>query len=257
MTHAIDAHGNVVAPQSNLHSEGDRIEGIDRQAEKEAKGYFQSVSSYIPDEEANNNIDVVKRDGSRVHAGGDHQPNDILLIDGMEVTYSMAQQLGLIEGGNFTSAQEEFYSDAENCQQEPEPQDTRPERARLLEMQLDMASQGRSQQVMDTVQNDIVHLGDFSEQTLDFAQRELSMSEESVRTMYKEMQSAGSNAMADFLEVGDGRGRDRIEFLVDLANNGTRDQRATVRNLWFLAATGRLTQAQADDAFDTLYQPYQ
>ena len=50
--------------------------------------------------------------------------------------------------------------------------------------------------------------------------------------------------------------RERIGFLVDLAENGTREQQAIVRNVWFKAATGQLSQDSVIDAFNYLYEPY-
>ncbi len=70
------------------------------------------------------------------------------------------------------------------------------------------------------------------------------------------MQEVGGQVMSQYLETGDGLGIDRIEFLVDLAEAGTRNQQATVRNIWFKAATGQLTREQAIEAFDHLWGPY-
>jgi hypothetical protein len=71
------------------------------------------------------------------------------------------------------------------------------------------------------------------------------------------MQEAGAEVIASFIDVGDGRGMDRVEFLVALAENGNGEQQSIVRNLWFQAATGKLTREAAAQAFDHLYRPYE
>ena len=82
------------------------------------------------------------------------------------------------------------------------------------------------------------------------------MNEQAVRSIYAEMQEAGGEVMSDFMEVGDGLGADRMEFLVDRAEYGTRQEQEIVRSLWVKAATGKLTRAAAAQAFDRLYKPY-
>lgn len=104
---------------------------------------------------------------------------------------------------------------------------------------------------------DIVTFGDLSEEGFAFAQTRLGMSEQVVRSIYAEMQEAGGQVMSDFMEVGGGLGADRIDFLVDRAEYGTRQEQEIVRGLWVKAATGKLTRAAATQAFDKLYAPYE
>jgi hypothetical protein len=62
--------------------------------------------------------------------------------------------------------------------------------------------------------------------------------------------------LADFMEVGDGLGTDRLDFLIDLAEGGIRQEQEIVRSLWIKAARAMLSRAEATRAFDPLYQPY-
>lgn len=257
MTNAINAAGEVVSHNSNNTEDNElRFTSRDVDAEAIAKGHLQKVSTYIPDEEANNNISIVKRHGSRVHAGGEYQPDDILMIDGTEVTYEIAQSLGLIKGSDFVSPKDAFARDAENFETTT-PEDTRPEAAQLLEAQIEVAAGDKAPAVMDTFANDIVANGSISEEGLQYAQEHLGMSPQSVASIYEDMQDAGGQVLSDFLETGDGLGVDRINFLVDLSEHGTREQKAIVRNVWIKAATGKLTREGAAEAFDHLYKPYE
>jgi hypothetical protein len=111
--------------------------------------------------------------------------------------------------------------------------------------------------VMDTFTKDIVTFGDLSDEGFAFAQSKLGMNEQAVRSIYSEMQEVGGSVLSDFLEVGDGLGADRIDFLVDRAEYGTRQEQEIVRSLWVKAATGKLTREAAAKAFDKLYQPYE
>ncbi|WP_170330204.1 hypothetical protein [Ruegeria arenilitoris] len=247
---------NEVAPTSNLMNSDDlRTSVRDVTAENRAKGYFNEASTYIPDNVANNNPDIVSRNGSRVHAGGDYQPNDILMIGNMEVTYEMAQSLGLIQGSEFSSPQEDFRAGAEQTP-EAEPVDDRPAEAILLDDQLKLAFGEDSGKVLDVLGNDIVMNGELSERGLSFLNSEMGMTPQRFQETYSEMQDVGGQVMQQFLENGDGLEMERIDFLVDLAETGTLDQQATVRNIWFKAATGQLTRDQAVEAFDSLWEPY-
>lgn len=107
-----------------------------------------------------------------------------------------------------------------------------------------------------TFGKDIVENGEIGEAGYRFAQEKLGMSEQSVQDIYADMQEAGAQVMADFMEVGDGFGFDRIDFLVEKAESGTQREQAIIRNLWFMAATGKLSRQDAADAFDHLYKPY-
>lgn len=83
------------------------------------------------------------------------------------------------------------------------------------------------------------------------------MSEQSVQEIFSDMQDTGSQIMSEFMETGDGLGEERIEFLTDKAWNGTQKEQAIVRNLWFMAATGKLSREDASEAFDFLVAPYE
>ncbi len=224
-------------------------------AEARAKGYFNTASAHIPDAKANNNSDIVKRNGMRVHAGGEYQPTDLLMIDGMEVTYEMAQSLGFISGSEFTSPQADFAADSENTP-EPEAVDSRPLETRVLQDQFKVAFGENSEAALNTIGQDIANNGQLSEQGLAFLNEKMGVSEQSYQKTYSEMQEVGGQVMSQYLETGDGLGMDRIDFLVGLAEEGTRDQQATVRNIWFKAAIGQLTREQAIEAFDHLWEPY-
>jgi len=257
MTNAIDANGNAVTYQSNLADDNEfRATGRSETAEDVAKGHLKFATTYITDEVANNNPDVVKRQGSRVHAGGDYQPTDIIMINGMEVTYEIAQSLGLIQGSEFTSPQEVFQADAENTR-EAEPEDTRPDNTKLFEAQIELAFGEQAQEVVQLLTDDIVANGELSEHGIAFLQNRMGMSESAARQNFADMQETGGQVLANYLEVGDGLGMERINFLVDLAESGTVEQKAIVRNIWFQAATGKLTRKDAADAFDYLRNPYE
>jgi hypothetical protein len=256
MTNAIDANGNTVTNTSNLAPNNDlRATGRDIQAEKVADGRYSKVSTYINDDEANNNPNVIIRDGSRQHVSGGYRPDDLVRVGGMDMQYETAVSLGLIQGDTVTTPQERFMADSENNPNEA-PTDPRPPAAQLLESQIELAMGDVAPAVLDTFAKDIVTYGDLSEEGFAFAQSRLGMSEQAVRSIYSEMQEAGGDVLSDFMEVGDGLGSDRIAFLVDRAEYGTRQEQEIVRGLWVKAATGKLTRAAAVQAFDRLYRPY-
>lgn len=256
MTNAIDANGNTVSYTSNLAQDNElRGTGRDVQGEKVAAGRYNKVTSYIGDDEANNNPNVIVRDGSRQHVSGGYQPGDIVRVGGMDMEYDMAVSLGLIQGDTVTSPQERFAADSENNPNEA-PTDTRPLAAQLLEAQIELVMGDATPAVMDTFTKDIVSFGELSEEGFAFAQSKLGMNEQAVRSIYTEMQEVGGDVLSDFLEVGDGLGAERIGFLVDRAEYGTRQEQEIVRSLWVKAATGKLTRAAAAQALDKLYKPY-
>ncbi len=252
----ISAEDIAAVPNSNLRNSDEFIATTrDVTAEARAKGHFKEGSTHIPDHEFNNNLDVVVRDGVRVHSGGEHRPNDRVMINGVEMEYEMAQSIGAITGGQFTSPQEAFVQDAESVSGN-EPVDDRPAEAILLSDQFKLAFGENSEAALNTLGRDIVTHGELSEQGLNMLQEKMGVSEQRYHEAYSEMQEVGGQVMSQYLETGDGLGMDRIEFLVDLADNGTRDQKAIVRNVWFKAATGQLTREQAVEAFDHLWEPY-
>lgn len=256
MTNAIDSMGNIVTYDSNLVANGElRSTSRDVQAEKIAEGRYAKETPYISDNDANNNPNVIMRDGSRQHVSGGYRPDDLVRVGGMDMTYEIAVSLGLIKGDAMVSPQERFAADSENTPEET-PADPRPAAAQLLEAQIELAMGDAAPAVLDTFAKDIVTYGDLSEEGFAFAQSRLGMSEQAVRSIYAEMQEAGGEVMSDFMEVGDGLGSDRMEFLVDRAEYGTRQEQEIVRGLWVKAATGKLTRAAAVQAFDRLYKPY-
>jgi hypothetical protein len=261
MTNAIDANGNAVPTTSSNLTDHNEIgfSARDVQSEKIANGYYQSSSNYVPDEQINNNPEVVIRDGSRQHANGDYRPGDLVVIDGMEIAYEDAASLGLLKGETLSTPADNFMSDAENTRDalHEAQQDQRHEAAQLLETQLEVAvGQGNADAALEVFQNDIVYNGTISEAALAFAHDKLGMSEQSVQDLYADLQDTGGQIMAQFTEIGDGQGPLRMEFLADLSENGNVQEQAIVRNLWFLAATGKLSRSDAEDAFNYLYAPY-
>lgn len=262
MTQAIDANGNAVPTTSNNLVEDNDIgfSARDIQSEKIADGRYTSSSNYVPDDQTNNNPEVVIRDGSRQFTNGEYQPGDLVVIDGMEIAYEDAASLGLIKGQTLNNPADDFMSDAENTRAELQEaqQDHRHEAAQLLEAQLEVAvGEGNADAALEVFQNEIVYNGDIGEDGLAFAQDKLGMSEQSVQEMYSDLQDKGSEVMAQYMETGDGLGSERMEFLVDKAFNGTQKEQAIVRNLWFMSATGKLTSKDAAEAFDYLYAPYE
>ncbi|MDW4548256.1 hypothetical protein R5H32_02695 [Defluviimonas sp. D31] len=260
MTQAIDATGNAVASTSNLTHDNDfRAATRNVDAERQANGHFARSSNYISDDDANNNIRVVTRDGSRQYVEGGYQPTDIIKIEGMEVPYETAVSLGLIQPHN--GAQGDQWAEPQEHFEQPlgaQPQEEQSalDGANLLHAQLELAVGGNADAVLATFGDDIVTNGEISEEGFRYAQDKLGMSEGSARALYDEMQESGSQTLADFMEVGDSLGMERMEFLVELAERGNRDEQAIVRNLWFQAATGKLTREGAAEAFDYLYAPY-
>lgn len=230
----------------------------DIDAEKREAGYLATYSP-ITEREAVNNPGIVRREGMHQHAAGGYRPDDIVNIGGMQMSYDMAVSAGLMvdqgqPGGNPSSPVVSFESDAEVAL-EPEP--TALSGSDLLNAQLQLAVGDKAPEVLSTFGEDIVENGEISEAGLEYAQRHLSMSPEQVATLYEDMRGTASNTMVDLLEVGDSRGLERVEFLVDLAENGNRKEQAIVRNLWFLAATGKLKAKDAAQAFDYLYSLYE
>ncbi|PWE30608.1 hypothetical protein DDZ14_15105 [Maritimibacter sp. 55A14] len=261
MTNAIDAAGNVVPHASDNLTEDNQM-GFsyrDITAEERAKGHFSTATTYIDDAEANNNPSVVTRDGSRQHVpNGDYQPSDLLMIDGMEVTYEMATSLGLVKGDTFSTPEDVFRAGAENQDDHGEPEDTRPEAARLLSDQLQLAlGADAAPAALETFGMDIVENGEIGEAGFQFAADKLGMPEKAVREIYSDMQETGSQIMSDFMETGDGFGANRMAFLVEKAESGNQKEQAIIRNLWFMAATGKLSRTDAAEAFDYLYKPYE
>jgi len=263
MTQAIDASGNAAPTTSNnlVADNGMGFSARDVQSEKIADGRYTKSSNYVPDEQINNNPGVVIRDGSRQHANGDYQPGDLVVIDGMEIAYDDAAAFGLLKGETLSTPADDFMSDAENTraslQEAQQQQDTRHEAAQLLEAQLEVAvGEGNADTALEVFQNDIVYNGEIGEDALAFAQGKLGMSEQSVTQMYSDLQDAGSQVMAQYMETGDGLGSERMDFLTDKAFNGTQKEQAIVRNLWFMSATGKLSAKDAAEAFDYLYAPY-
>ncbi|QFS82296.1 hypothetical protein [Roseivivax sp. THAF197b] len=261
MTNAIDANGNAVPTYSDDLTEGNDLgfTARDYSAEKVAKGHYSVANTYLSDEETNNNPEVVIRDGSRQHSNGEYLPGDLVVIEGMEVAYDQAVSLGLIKGQTLSNPSDDFLSDAENARAELQEaqQDNRHEAAQLLEAQLEVAvGEGNADAALSAFQNDIVYNGELGAETFAFAQDKLGMSEASVRQRYADMEEAGSQVLSDFMAVGDEYGEARMDFLADKAWNGTQQEQAIVRNLWFMAATGKLTQKDAAEAYSYLYSPY-
>lgn len=150
MTNAIDANGNAVSNTSNLAPTNDlRATGRDIQAEKVADGRYSKVSTYINDDEANDNPNIVMRDGSRQHVSGGYRPDDIVRVGGMDMAYETAVSLGLIQGGTVTTPQQAFAADSENYPNEASV-DSRPAVAKLLEGQIELAMGETSPAVLDT-----------------------------------------------------------------------------------------------------------
>lgn len=264
MTTAIDANGNTVsAPSSNLRDDDSNPRTFvrDVQAEKVAAGHYSQASNFIEDARANNNPEIVTRHGSRIYAHGDYRPNDLVMIDGMEVTYELAASLGLIKGEYLTTPSDDFMSNAENnraeLQEAQQRQDNRtPQVAQLLSDQLELAVGDAAPAALETFGRDIVANGTISEHGLQYAREKLGMSEDSVQQIFSDMQDAGSQVLSEFMEVGDGLGGDRMAFLMEKAWNGTQQEQEIVRNLWFMAATGKLNRDRAAEAFDYLFKPY-
>lgn len=247
---------------SNLNANDElSFSARDVDAEKISQGHFARASTRISDNEAMNNMRVVIRDGSRQYVNGDYKPTDLVNIEGMEVPYETAVSLGLIQGNTFASQPEPKATQGQ-------PQDTPQEAtskaidaplqgADLLKAQLELAVGDNASAVLDTFGEDIVSTGGISEAGYQYAQEKLGMNERSANALYEDMLETGSQTMASFMEHGDALGMERMSFLVDLAENGTNEEQAIVRNLWFQAATGKLTKASASDAFNYLYAPYE
>ena len=156
MSNAIYTNGETAKPQSNLAQQPGEIfvQGRNLDAEEIAQGHYAKATTYIEDSLANNNPDVVTRDGSRMYAGGDYMPDDVLMINGMEVSYEIAQSLGLIEGNTYRSPQEIFQADSED-HQAAIPEDNRHEATKLLEAQLQFALGDNAGAALDTLGADI------------------------------------------------------------------------------------------------------
>lgn len=253
--------GQPVTPTSNLAHTGDRIAGRDVQAEKVAQGRFQSATTFIDDETANNNFDIVSRDGSRIHVGGEYQDGDVVLLDGMEVLYEDARAMGYVnaDGGLASPEEVQESQDADQDESDSIPAEHRtpsnPE-FDLLKDQIGVGLKGDPSEVIDLFSADIAQNGELSEAGLDYVQRNLGMNDQVVANIVDDMTDAGGETIHGFLNVGDGMEDDRIEFLVDVHENGPASDSQIVRKLWIDAATGKLSQAKAIEVFDSIYERY-
>ncbi len=257
MTQAIDATGNVVKQDSALAENNDlQFTARDLTAEKVAKGQRNKATTFIADDVANNNPDVIIRDGSRQYIDGDYQPTDLVLIDGMEIQYETAVSAGLIKGDSFTSAADEFYADAENQNIVEVAEDTRSEELKLVEGQLEIALGDKAGEAMGLFSNDVVVNGEISEAGLEYAKRNLGMDAASVQEIVSDLTDAGGVTLQSYLDTGDGREVDRINFLVDLSTNGSNREQSIIRQLWVDAAMGNLSQAEAIQRFDDIAKDY-
>lgn len=259
MTNSTGADGHVASPPSNLvdtsHEEFN-INVYDGTADKIAKGYYGKHVNWHSDEEMAANLDLVQRNGSRIYANGGHQPGDIINVNGMEIQYQTAVELGLVTNleGQGVSPREAFEADAENTPDDPET--TAFEGAELLMAQLDMATGGNGENVMNTFAADIVENGGISEAGFEYAAKNLGMNEQVVREQFSAMQEVGGKALYEALETGDGMGEDRIDFLLDRYEHGNQAEQKLVRQMWLGAALGKMSERDMQQHFDRLYEPY-
>lgn len=72
-----------------------------------------------------------------------------------------------------------------------------------------------------------------------------------------ELQDHGTKTLCDLLSGNGGLGEDRVDYLASLAYSGVAEHRSIVRNLWFLAATGKLSRKDAVDAYAYLVKHYE
>ncbi|GGE46815.1 hypothetical protein [Actibacterium pelagium] len=261
-TQAIDASGNVVAPKSNLSETNElRATARDLTAEARAKGHFNTASTFIEDGVANNNPNVVRRDGSRQHVTGGYRPTDLIMIDGMEIQYEIAQSLGMVQGGSTSAQQNDFVplqvSFQPNAEAAEVPVEGPLEGPALLSAQIDLATDGQSESVLESFTNDVVELDDISEENMAFAAEKLGMNEKHVIEQYNDLVDIGGQNVLSALETGDGLGSDRVAFLVDLYENGTLAEQKQVRQLWAGAALGKLNKVDLQRRFDQIVSPYE
>lgn len=257
MNNSIDAQGNSVNPESNLTEREMGASSRNVDAERIQEGTFGSASTHVPDHVMNNNPDMVQRDGARIHAGGEFQDNDLIRIDGVEMQYSMARDLGMVADAsqsNDLTPQEQFQADAETHE---EPQDQTLQGVDLIKAQVDLATDGAGDQVLDLVAQDVVVNGAISEEGLAYAKNTLGMDEKTVTAQIDEMTDLGGAGLSRILETGDGSGAERIEFLVDRYEHGSPKEAQAVAALWASVALGRLTDAQVISQFDKLAAPYE
>jgi hypothetical protein len=258
-TNAIDANGNTVAPNSNLAEDNElRATHYDGNADKIAKGHYHKHVNWHSDEEMAANQDIVQRNGSRMYANGDYQSGDIINIGGMEIEYEMAVSQGLLRSTSpeqEASPQAVFESDAENTQGDDEP--TNLEGADLLVAQLDLATKGNGEKVVEVFSRDAVENGEISEAGLAYAQSELGMNPQVVQEQFTAMQEHGGDVIYNALEIGDEMGEVRMGFLMDRYQHGSPSEQKAVRQLWAGAAFGKLTADQIIDAFDDIVSPYE
>lgn len=258
MTNSIDQHGNTVPAHShNLVADNEmRSTSRDATEERAQQGYYSKHTNWISDEEMEANPNAVIRNGSRIHIDGNHQPGDVVLVEGMEVEYATAVSLGPIEnpGERIVSPHDDFAADSENTD---ETDDGPLTGAELLSAQLDMATDGRGDEALDVFATDIVINGEISEKGIEFAARQLGMNEQVVQEQFEAMQMLGGENLEDALEVGDGLGADRVQFLVDRAEHGSPAEQQLVRQIWTAAALGKMSKGELQRHFDKVYKPYE
>ncbi|WP_173488218.1 MULTISPECIES: hypothetical protein [unclassified Aliiroseovarius] len=257
MTQEINAIQNPnTSPESNFATDNELVSSARNiTGEKIAKGHFHKHDNWISDEEMGNDLDVVVRGGSRQYVNGEHRPNDIIMIEGIEVEYETAVSLGLVTNleGQRVTPQEVFEAAAENAER---PSDAPLEGTDLLAAQIDMATDGNAENVLNTFASDIVENGEIGEAGLDYAARHLGMNEQVVHEQYEAMREVGGDNILEALEVGDGLGHDRVDFLVDRFENGNPAEQKLVRQMWTAAALGKMDASELQQHFDQLYSPY-
>ncbi|HCQ67248.1 MAG TPA: hypothetical protein DIU07_19820, partial [Rhodobacteraceae bacterium] len=125
-----------------------------------------------------------------------------------------------------------------------------------LKAQLDIATDGNGDAVLETFAADIITNGEISEAGLEYAQSQLNMNPDSVQEQFTSMQEHGGNVIYDVLETGDDTGEVRMDFLMDRYENGHPQEQEAIRSLWMGAALGRMDRAQIVKAFDKIAAPY-
>ncbi|GGL55769.1 hypothetical protein [Wenxinia marina] len=243
-------------PTSNIVSDNEMVSSARNvTGEKAERGHFKTGSIAISDDEANDNPNVVKRNGFRMATDGDYQPGDVVMYNGLELTVEQARQFGVM---GFVPDQTHDHGTGEDISGETEsgPETTLHPDAELLGDQVRLRFGDRAPQVMDVFVRDLTENGEMSEAGLAFAKNELGFPPEYVRDTVRRLEAVGTETLKGFLKAGDNLGEQRMQFLAGIATHGGISEKQAVRRLWTDAALGRINRKQAADAYAKLVNRY-
>lgn len=258
MTHQTDG-AETLNNQSNLSNDDMGFSSYDHDAVKAAEGRYSKHTNWVSDEDMNNNPNNVIRDGSRVSAAAGYKAGDIVMVNGMEIPFETAQDMGLIASPNAPQAQPQVnpeLSPEDLADQAPEDTPNHFEGTDLVKAQWDMQTNGEGMAALNEFAGDFVENGELTQASFDKAMGEHGVSENMMSNQFSQVQDIGNNAVYNALEVGDSLGVERMEFLSHIHETGTSADAKLVRSVIAGAALGHLSTNDIIAHFDTLADKY-